>query len=133
MNRDHIILILSIIVSIMCMVIMFLLIYILSRKRQRSASTMQETQITQSIQSIAHKKEHVHVISEHNWVDNDYPKSIQQAHQWNKEDCNRRRTEYVDEVITAEGEDGKTAKETGIGEDEFIVETKGNDLYCYEK
>ena len=64
---------------------------------------------------------------------NDYSKSIPQPPSVNDEDCNMRMKENVDQEIIIKGEDEETDKGTGtgdncnIGDDEFIVETKGID------
>ena len=111
----------SIVVGTMCMVIMIIVIYIVSRRRQRSASIIQKMQFRKSIASIAHKKENSSSIPN------------------NKKDCDLRMTAYVHQEIIIKGTEQETDKGAGIansdqiGNDEFIVETKGNDIECEGK
>ena len=128
-SDDDAILIVSIIVSIFCIVAIIIVVYFVSRRRQISQSVIEEMQLRKSIQPIVHKKEHV--LSKDNRLDNNRPEIKPQSPPLNNEGCDMRIKEYVDEGIIIKGEDEETGKGTRSGmmidDDEFIVETKGCD------
>ena len=108
-------------VSIACIVAIVIVIYIISKRRDRSQSVIQEMQLRKSIEPVAQKKEHV--LSKGCPLDN-HPKIKPQPPSLNEENCDLRMKEII-----IKGEDEETDKGTingVIGDDEFIVATKGN-------
>ena len=70
-----------------------------------------------------------------------HPQGIQQPPALNEEDFDMRMKQYIDDEIIVKGEDEETDKaiytgdsdEIAITDDDFNVETKGNDIERKEK
>ena len=120
------VLIVSIVVGVVCLVTMLIVTYFASRRIHRAEPIVEEMQMAKSIESIRQKKK----INAGKLQENDYPKISQQSPALGEQDGGMRFEEYVDQEIVIQEENEVTdqgAVAYQIGDDEFIVQTNGND------